>query len=107
MVNSPLIRLYFLGGGGIGGVPLGSHELRLVSGQFRGFVAASCRVLTTFDRYTGGRNHRGCPTGEFLDPGKSSRKCISSWCLEGCDSELGESKMALKNRANPRFLSTS
>ena len=26
MVNSPLIRPYFLGGGGIGGVPLGSHE---------------------------------------------------------------------------------
>ena len=26
MVNSPLIRPYFLGGGGIGGVPLGSHD---------------------------------------------------------------------------------
>ena len=26
MVNSPLIRPYFLGGGGIGGVPLDSHE---------------------------------------------------------------------------------
>ena len=26
MVNSPLIRPYFLGGGGTGGVPLGSHE---------------------------------------------------------------------------------
>ena len=28
MVNSPLIRPYFLGGGGIGGVPLDSHEDR-------------------------------------------------------------------------------
>ena len=27
MVNSPLIRPYFLGGGGIGGVPLGSHDI--------------------------------------------------------------------------------
>ena len=26
MVNSPLIWPYFLGGGGIGGVPLGSHD---------------------------------------------------------------------------------
>ena len=26
MVNSPLIRPYFLGGGGTGGVPLGPHE---------------------------------------------------------------------------------
>ena len=26
MVNSPLIRPYFLGGGGIGGVPLDSHD---------------------------------------------------------------------------------
>ncbi len=26
MVNGPLIRPYFLGGGGLGGVPLGSHE---------------------------------------------------------------------------------
>ena len=26
MVNSPLIRPYFLGGVGIGGVPLGSYE---------------------------------------------------------------------------------
>ena len=26
MVNSPLIRPYFLGGGGTGGVPLGSHD---------------------------------------------------------------------------------
>ncbi len=26
MVNSPLKRPYFLGGGGIGGVPLGSHD---------------------------------------------------------------------------------
>ena len=28
MVFTSLIRPYFLGGGGIGGVPLGSHELR-------------------------------------------------------------------------------
>ena len=27
MVNSPLIRPYFLGGGGIGGVPLDSHDI--------------------------------------------------------------------------------
>ena len=27
MVNSPLIRPYLLGGGGIGGVPLDSHEI--------------------------------------------------------------------------------
>ncbi len=26
MVNSPLIRPYFLGEGGIGGAPLGSHD---------------------------------------------------------------------------------
>ncbi len=26
MANNPLIRPYFLGGGGIGGVPLDSHE---------------------------------------------------------------------------------
>ena len=26
MVNSPLIRPYFLGGGGLGGVPLDCHE---------------------------------------------------------------------------------
>ena len=30
MVNSPLIRPYFLGGDGIGGVPLDSHDIRLV-----------------------------------------------------------------------------
>ena len=29
MVNSPLIRPYFLGGGGIGGVPLDSHDLNV------------------------------------------------------------------------------
>ena len=29
MVNSPLIRPYFLGGGGIGRVPLGSHDMNL------------------------------------------------------------------------------
>ena len=29
MVNCPLIRPYFLGGGGIGGVPLDSHEIKL------------------------------------------------------------------------------
>ena len=28
MVNSPLIRPHFLGGGGIGGVPLGSQGLK-------------------------------------------------------------------------------
>ena len=27
MVNSPLIRPYLLGGGGIGGVPLDSHDV--------------------------------------------------------------------------------
>ena len=27
MVNRPLIRPYLLGGGGIGGVPLDSHEM--------------------------------------------------------------------------------
>ena len=32
MVNSPLIRPYFLGGGGIGGVPLGSHDTRFNGG---------------------------------------------------------------------------
>ncbi len=26
VVNNPLIRPYFLGGGGIGGVPLDSHD---------------------------------------------------------------------------------
>ena len=30
MVNSPLIRPYFLGGGGTGGVPLGSHDIGVV-----------------------------------------------------------------------------
>ena len=30
MVNKPLIRPYFLGGVGIGGVPLDSHDLTLV-----------------------------------------------------------------------------
>ena len=29
MVNSPLIKPYFLGGGGIGGVPLDSHDSRI------------------------------------------------------------------------------
>ena len=29
MVNNPLIRPYFLGGGGIGGVPLDSHDLTM------------------------------------------------------------------------------
>ena len=28
VVNNPLIRPYFLGGGGIGGVPLDSHDFR-------------------------------------------------------------------------------
>ena len=27
MVNSPLLRPYLLGGGGIGGVPLDSHDI--------------------------------------------------------------------------------
>ena len=31
MVNSPLIRPYFLEGGGIGGVPLGSHDFQCFS----------------------------------------------------------------------------
>ena len=30
MVNNPLIRPYFLGGSGIGGVPLDSHEFTRV-----------------------------------------------------------------------------
>ena len=30
VVNNPLIRPYFLGGGGIGGVPLDSHENKLL-----------------------------------------------------------------------------
>ena len=36
MVNSPLIRPYFLGGGGIGGVPLGSHDISLHLVDFYG-----------------------------------------------------------------------
>ena len=32
VVNNPLIRPYFLGGGGIGGVPLDSHDINLVGG---------------------------------------------------------------------------
>ena len=31
MVNNPLVRPYFLGGGGIGGVPLDSHDVLEVS----------------------------------------------------------------------------
>ena len=31
MVNSPLIRPYILGGGGTGGVPLGSHDYNVTS----------------------------------------------------------------------------
>ena len=36
MVNSPLIRPYFLGGGGTGGVPLGSHDVFFWSGKHVG-----------------------------------------------------------------------
>ncbi len=39
MVNSPLIRPCFLGGGGIGGVPLGSHD---------GWVVGSCCLVEDF-----------------------------------------------------------
>ena len=36
MVNSPLIRPYFLGGVGIGGVPLDSHEFYWLDGWIGG-----------------------------------------------------------------------
>ena len=38
MVNSSLIRPYFLGGGGLGGVPLGSHEIKQFEDLIFGWI---------------------------------------------------------------------
>ena len=38
VVNSPLIRPYFLGGGGIGGVPLGFHDRYRTKQAFRNWM---------------------------------------------------------------------
>ena len=41
MVNSPLIRPYFPGGGGTGGVPLGSHDISYEKKQQKTFLRTS------------------------------------------------------------------
>ena len=46
MVNNPLIRPYFLGGGGIGGVPLDSHESNIVM-EHPPFFSLSCKRPST------------------------------------------------------------
>ena len=36
VVNNPLIRSYFLGGGGVGGVPLDCHDDTVDASEIRG-----------------------------------------------------------------------